>query len=168
MEFTHSIPPSLHEPPWFDPLRRHLEACGLVEVSPIFLLCSPHRRVHFRGRLTDVQIRYPLRVTSGDDEIFLRSHGTDFNVVPPEWLRTEELQRVYALGPGLGPNASEHSLLLVQIFNARAEAEDEALAGHLRSLGAEVLVCARAEYGVPCIRLSALFTGDRPTGERQR
>jgi hypothetical protein len=88
--------------------------------------------------------------------VYVRSHGRDFNVVPPELIR-RGLERVYAIGPALD---GEHERLhvLVQDFSGRRVAEFAEVVRMVEDAGGAVLWSTGTEYGLPCARLSATFS----------
>jgi hypothetical protein len=145
------------EPPHSQVVRSALSGAQLTEVSAVSLIPHSVRVAQVRGRRQEVELRYPLRVqlAKSDETVYLRSHGTDFNIVPPEWLRGDALSGVYSLGRGLTDSGTENLVLLLQSF--RPEHLDDHLPQLLRATGGEVLVSRETEYDLNCLRISASF-----------
>ena len=144
------------EPAICSTVRRCLKTFNITEVQAVALIPVTKRTILIQGKHHDVQLRYPFRTALVDknDHIYLRTHGTDFNIVPPEWIR-DGLGRVYSLGPGFDEHFNEHLLLLVQCFSPTDELLK--IQAAIVQMGFEVESLQLAEYDQACWRLSALF-----------
>jgi hypothetical protein len=157
MSPTDSSISSWPEPAPCRQIRAALSELGVAEVSAIAAIPRAPRYGTSNGRRYPVLLRYPLVATeeAGTEALFLRSHGADFNLIPPEWL-SRDLSRVFSIGPGIDPDTQAESLLvLVQCFEP--DRHHHGLPALLTSLAASVTSSDSTEYGRDCLRVSALF-----------
>gem|GEM_PF-3666615 len=129
-------------------VRLALAACGprVLEVNSVFAV--PHTQPPWGGH---DHIRYDCVATRPDGEVYLRSHGTGFNIVPKPWLG-QHIDGCYSIGPGL-VGERQRTVVLAQVFRVGEET--------LRSLAADSrwpeppLVASARRYGSRC----TLFSG---------
>jgi hypothetical protein len=148
------------EPPLCAQLRAALEQEGVVEMSSFFLIPDAARPQTYRGRRHEVRLRYSVRVELVPDgrPAYLRSHGSDFHIVPVEWLASG-LTNVYSLGPGLDSHGNEVLVLLAQCFEPAAARGS--LVEHVRRFTPDIMTSDAREYGLACFRISAAFENVR-------
>lgn len=125
-----------------------MAACGprVLEVSSVFAV--PLAQPPWGGH---EHIRYDSAATRPDGEIYLRSHGTDFNIVPKPWLG-QGIDGCYSIGPGL-VGCQQRMVVLAQLFRVGEEALGS-LAADSRWPAPPLRASAR-RYGRPC----TLFSG---------
>lgn len=117
----------------------------VIEVNAVF--AAPHSLPPWGGR---DHIRYTCVATGSDGPIYLRSHGTEFNILPRPWLG-QQIDGCYSIGPGL-VNGQQRTVVLAQMFRGRDDA--------LIALAADdrwpttPLVEAKQRYGLRCLLLS--------------
>lgn len=144
------------EPAFCQDVRTFLDRQGVTEVSSVFLLPARNRTRHYRGRVHEVRLRYPVQVELMPDGglAYLRSHGADFHIIPIEWLGGGPTW-VYSLGPGLSVEGDEVLVLLAQCLGD--DRPDASLVNGLQRMTADVVTSDAPEYGLPCLRISAAF-----------
>jgi hypothetical protein len=104
-------------------------------------------------------LRYPraVRLDPGNEPWYLRSFGTDFQIVPVGWLRRGP-RRCYSVGRDLDEAGERGGLVLAQAFTADL-ADAEALAGtlerELRDLAETVAVRWGHAGQLPCCWVAA-------------
>ncbi len=142
-------------------VRSALVQLGVEEISPVFVFPDRVRYARIASRTLTIHLRYPVRgVRETGTAVFLRSHGTDFNIVPPEWLGAG-LGLVFSIGRGLDSELQERSLLLLQAIgnpHLIIPTLQAVVAPHANSLQSS----SRDEYDLPCIRVSALLSRAEP------
>ncbi len=155
------------EPALCQGVRATLDLADVTEVSSVFLLPARSRTRTRHGRTYEVRLRYPVQVQLVPDgePAYLRSHGTDFHIIPIEWLATGP-RRVYSLGPGLRVEGDEVLVLLVQSIGDAWS--DKSLVNSLKRMNADVVTSDAPEYGLPCLRISAAFLDVRYPLSTQR
>lgn len=116
---------------------------GVVEIGSV--LAVPAAAPAWGGR---EGIRYAMlgRSDKGPD-VFLRSHGTDFNILPRPWLGMG-MRGCYSIGPGLVGPSRETTVVLAQLFGEEGGVLDR-LCTDGRWAGAP-LTAARPTYGRRC------------------
>ncbi|GAA4060771.1 hypothetical protein [Actinomadura miaoliensis] len=104
--------------------------------------------------------RYPLRTkTSDGGEWFLRSWGTDFEIVSRSWLR-RGMRASFSLGWAVMPEGQTDRLLLLEAFEPDAAAADERGRRVLEMLEPYVCrsaVAGSAQWGYAALRVAALL-----------
>jgi hypothetical protein len=117
-----------------------------MEVNSVFAV--PHSLPPWGGH---DYIRYKCVATGPDGPVYLRSHGTGFNIVPRPWLG-QQIDGCYSIGPGL-VDERQRTVVLAQIFR-RGDDALVALAGNDRWPAAP-LIESKQRYGLRCL----LFSG---------
>ncbi|MFJ4851605.1 MULTISPECIES: hypothetical protein [unclassified Streptomyces] len=110
-------------------------------------------------------LRYPrvVRLQPGDEPWYLRTYGTDFEIVPPGWLRRGP-SRCYSLGADLDEAGERDGLLLVQAFTpdlAGAEALAKTLLEELSDVTGHLAAKWGRAWGRPCCWVAARLTAER-------
>lgn len=147
------------EPPICRAIRRSMHSIGAVDVGPVFLIPESSRSARFRGRTVDVRLRYARRASDRSGRtVYLRSHGADFNIVPPEWV-VSGFTHVFSLGPGLDQDGVERTLLLDQSFVPGSGAETLRILEEL-GIDREAKCAVSPEYSAVCTRISALVPAE--------
>lgn len=98
-----------------------------------------------------------VRLEPDGEPWYLRSHGTDFRMIPQAWLRRGP-RRCCSLGHDLAADGESDGLLLVQAFTehlAEAEHLGEELVRALPPGTEEPATRVGLEWGRPCLWLSA-------------
>lgn len=136
---------------------RALEEAGFTRLLavPAFPVAGP------RG------FRYPLRTGTPDGgEWYLRSWGTDFEIVDRGWLR-RGLRRSFSLGWAIVPDGQTDRLLMVEAFerdrSALAERGERVL-GALAPFAARSAVAEGEQWGRPTLRVAALLASEPQAG----
>ncbi|MFF5259925.1 hypothetical protein ACFY4C_13335 [Actinomadura viridis] len=129
---------------------RALEEAGFTRLLavPAFPVAGP------RG------FRYPLRTGTPDGgEWYLRSWGTDFEIVDRGWLR-RGLRRSFSLGWAVVPDGQTDRLLMIEAFerdrSAPAELGENVL-GALAPFVSRSAVAVGEQWGRPTLRVAALL-----------
>jgi hypothetical protein len=130
-----------------DWVRLALAACGprVLEVNSVFAV--PYTQPPWGG---DDHIRYDCVATRLDGEVYLRSHGVGFNIVPKPWLG-QQIDGCYSIGPGL-VGERQCTVVLAQVFRVGEEAL-RLLADDSRWLESALVASVR-RYGSRCTLLS--------------
>jgi hypothetical protein len=87
-----------------------------------------------------LRYRRAVRLEPGDEPWYLRSFGTDFEIVPASWLRRGP-SRCYSVGCDLDEDGERDGLVLVQAYTAdrdRSEELAETLVGELSAVAGHV------------------------------
>lgn len=125
-----------------------LAACGsrIVEVNGVFAV--PYSLPPWGGH---DHIRYECVATGPDGPVYLRSHGTEFNIVPRPWLG-QQIDGCFSIGPGL-VEERQRTVVLAQVFRGG----DDALAALASDdqWPAPPLIESGSRYGIRCL----LFSG---------
>jgi hypothetical protein len=131
-----------------DWIREALAACGshVIEINGVFAI--PHSLPPWGGR---DHIRYECVAAGPDGPVYLRSHGSEFNIVPKPWLG-QQIDGCYSIGPGL-VGEQQRTVVLAQVFRGGEDAL-VALASDGRWPMAP-LIESKRRYGMRCL----LFSG---------
>lgn len=116
-----------------------------MEISSVFAV--PHSLPAWGGR---EYIRYECAAAGPHGPVYLRSHGTGFNIMPRPWLG-QQIDGCYSIGPGL-VDEQQRMVVLAQVFRGRDDAL-LTLAGDVR-WPMRPLVESRRCYGLRCLMLS--------------
>lgn len=109
-------------------------------------------------------LRYPrvVRLDPGDQAWYLRSFGTDFEIVPSDWLR-RGLDRCYSVGADLEEAGERDGLLLVQAFTADlpgAESLAGTLVEELSPIAERVAAKWDTAWNRPCCWVAAVLPAE--------
>jgi hypothetical protein len=128
-------------------VRAALVTCDprVVEVSSVFAV--PYSLPPWGGH---DHIRYQCVAAGTDGPIYLRSHGTEFNILPRPWLG-QQIDGCFSIGPGL-VDERQRTVVLAQVFRGN----ENVLAALARDGRWPVppLVEASKRYGMSCLLLS--------------
>jgi hypothetical protein len=148
---------SFAEPEIFGTIRGVMPE-SLCEVSSVFYIPKLTRMAFIGGKQQKVQLRYAIEVQGSDtgEAGYIRSHGVDFHIIPPEWLDSG-LSRIFSIGPGFDSAGGERLIVLVQAFASNEDVES--VRDVIGKFGAGVVESEEREYDLQCWRLSALLPG---------
>ena len=118
----------------------------MVKVNAVFAV--PYSLPPWGGR---DHIRYECEATGPNGPVYLRSHGTGFNILPKPWLG-QRINGCYSIGPGL-VGGQQRTVVLAQVFHGGGDVL-AALAADER-WPASPLLEAEQRYGLSCL----LFSG---------
>ena len=145
---------SLAEMPLLENFRQQLATSGVEEIGFHFIIPDIRRHFHWKGRKREVHLRYPVRVLDKDGRgLYLRSYGTDFNILPIEWLNTG-LNAVYSIGLAVDVHAETYMVMLLQSFTTNLSIN---FIDSIEALVTEYVVSEKPEYDLPCIRIAAIL-----------
>lgn len=110
-------------------------------------------------------LRYPraVRLEPGNELWYLRTFGTDFEIVPPGWLRRGP-SRCYSLGADLDEVGERNGLLLVQAFTSDmpdAEALARTLLEELSAVTGDLAAKWDRVWRRPCCFVAARLPVER-------
>lgn len=131
-----------------DWIRAAFAVCGprVVEINGVFAV--PYSLPPWGGH---DHIHYECATAGPDGPVYLRCHGTEFNIVPKPWLG-QQIDGCYSIGPGL-VDGQQRTVVLAQMFRGGDDAL-AALAGDDRWPTAP-LIESKQRYSLRCL----LFSG---------
>lgn len=142
-----------------------LENYKLIQINDIF--CIPEKEEIVRSKRNNKvkqinRIYYPVKVKleNSNTMCYLRSFGTDFNLVLFEWVDLKEVPKGYfSIGKGIEDGTEVKNLLLAQFFGDSEYLSDmnKQLSNQLKQSCKKYITAMDSLYDLPCLKVSAVI-----------